>query len=65
MLPDITPEWTTTKKLSTIEDAFSESAIRWHVFNARRNGLEPHIRRIGRKVLINVAGFREWIANHE
>lgn len=58
-----TPEWATPKKLSVVEDSFTESSIRWHVFNAKRNGLEPHIRRIGRKVLINVAGFRQWIAN--
>ena len=62
MLEKVTPEWATPKKLSVAEDAFSEASIRWHVFNAKRNGLEPHIRRIGRKVLINVAGFRQWIA---
>ena len=59
------PEWATPKKLAAIEDAFSESSIRWHVFNAKRNGLDPHIRRIGRKVLVNVAGFREWIENQK
>ena len=63
MTQTATPEWATLKKLSVTEDAFSEASIRWHVFNAKRNGLEPHIRRIGRKVLINVAGFRQWIAN--
>jgi hypothetical protein len=63
MSENTTPEWATPKKLSIAEDAFSEASIRWHVFNAKRNGLEPHIRRIGRKVLINVAGFRAWIAN--
>ena len=63
MLENMTPEWATPKKLAVAEDAFSEASIRWHVFSAKRNGLEPHIRRIGRKVLINVAGFRQWIAN--
>ena len=62
MLVSTTPEWATPKKLAVAEDAFTEASIRWHVFNAKRNGLEPHIRRIGRKVLINVAGFRQWIA---
>ena len=56
-------EWATPKQLSTIETAFSESSLRWIIFQAKRNGLEPHIRRIGRKVLINVAGFRQWIAD--
>jgi len=60
------PEWATPKALASRHcDAFSESAIRWHIFNAKRNGLDPHIRRIGRKVLVNVAGFRDWIENQK
>ena len=55
-------KWATPKKLAVVEDSFTESSIRRHIFNAKQNGLEPHIRRIGRKVLINVAGFRQWIA---
>jgi len=43
MLENTTPEWATPKKLSVAEDAFSEASIRWHVFNAKRNGLEPHL----------------------
>jgi len=56
------PQWATPKQIPTLESAFTEPAVRWHVFNAKNNGLEPHIRRVGRKVLINVQGFREWIA---
>lgn len=63
MLGNTKPEWASPKKLSIEEDAFSEASIRWHIFNAKRNGLEPHIRRIGRKVLVNIAGFRAWIEN--
>ena len=60
------PQWATPKALAEMmAQAFSESAIRWHIFNAKRNGLDPHIRRIGRKVLVNVAGFREWIENQK
>ena len=57
------PQWATAKQLPVLQPAFSESAIRWHIFNARQNGLQPHIRRVGRKVLINVAGFGVWIAS--
>ena len=60
--PSTPPQWATAKQLPAIQPAFSESAIRWHIFNARHNGLQPHIRRVGRKVLINVNGFSEWIA---
>jgi len=58
-----TVDWATPKQLALQQPAFSESSIRWHIFNAKRNGLDPHIRRIGRKVLVNVAGFGEWIEN--
>jgi len=60
-----TPEWATPKQIPTLEPAFTEPAIRWHIFQAPHNGLEPHIRRVGRKVLVNVKGFRNWIANQE
>lgn len=54
--------WATPKALAhEMRDAFSEASIRWNIFNAKRNGLAPHIRRIGRKVLIDVAGFKAWI----
>ena len=63
--------WLTVKLLSQAEPAFTEAAIRNHVFNANErqssrgtipgNGLASHIRRIGSKVLINHGGFLSWI----
>jgi hypothetical protein len=37
------------------------AAMRWMIWKARENGLDKHIRRIGRKVLIDENGFWEWI----
>lgn len=64
--------WLTIKLLAQAEPAFTESAIRNHVFNAADrqsskglvpgNGLAPHIRRVGSKVLINHGGFLSWIS---
>lgn len=64
--------WLTTKLLAQAEPAFTEPAIRNYVFNAADrksskgkipgNGLAPHIRRVGSKVLINHGGFLAWIA---
>lgn len=63
--------WLTIKLLAKAEPAFTESAIRYHVFNAAPrktskgvipgNGLAPHIRRLGSKVLINHGGFLDWL----
>lgn len=63
--------WVTIKRLSQVED-FTEPAIRNQIFNATPrksskgiilgNGLAPHIRRVGAKVLINHGGYISWIA---
>ena len=65
-------EWLTVKLLAEAEKAFTEPAIRNAVFNAADrktskgiipgNGLAPHIRRVGTKVIIHHGGFRSWIA---
>ena len=54
-------KFATVAQLSQCEKAFSPSALRALIFNARNNGLEPAIRRLGRKVLIDVAEFRSWV----
>jgi hypothetical protein len=71
----VTPSWLTIKLLSEIEPAFTPASIRNLVFLAadrktskgeiKGNGLAPHIRRIGAKVLINHAGFLAWIDSQE
>ncbi len=41
--------------------AFSESAIRWLIFNENKNGFKRCVRRIGKKVLIDLEQFELWI----
>lgn len=70
-IPATQPSWLTIKLLSQIEPAFTPASLRNLVFLAeprktskgeiKGNGLAPHIRRIGAKVLINHAGFLAWI----
>lgn len=65
------PSWLTVNQLSAKEPAFTAASLRNLIFNAEPrkssrgeingNGLAPHIRRIGSKVLINYAGFLAWI----
>lgn len=69
------PIWLTVNLLSEKEPAFTPSAIRNLIFLSadrksskgiiKGNGLAPHIRRIGSKVLINHHGFLSWINNQE
>lgn len=70
-----TPSWLTVKLLSEAEPAFSTAALRNLIFLSsdrksskgivRGNGLAPHIRRVGAKVLINRQGFLSWIDSQE
>jgi len=40
---------------------FTSHSIRHYVRFAAANGLAPHIRRLGSKILIDEVGFRAWI----
>lgn len=40
------------------------SSLRHFIFNARHNGFEPVIRRIGKRVLIRESAFFQWIDQH-
>lgn len=69
------PSWLTVNLLSEAVPAFTPAAIRNLIFKSadrktskgiiKGNGLAPHIRRIGSKVLINHAGFLSWIDSQE
>jgi len=41
--------------------AFTESSIRWLIFNEKTNGFNCCIYRIGRKILIDLDFFEDWI----
>lgn len=50
------------KKTSEIyPDAFSESSIRFLIFNEEQNGFQRCVRRIGKKVLLDLEQFEAWI----
>ncbi len=56
------------KRLATVRtipnlypDVFSESSIRWLIFNEKTNGFSSCVRRLGRKVLIDLDEFESWI----
>ena len=39
----------------------TESSIRWLIFNAEHNGFHICIRRLGRKILIDLDQFESWL----
>ena len=44
---------------------FTPHALRHYVRNADQNGLAPHVRRLGRKVLIHEPGFLAWLGGDQ
>lgn len=50
------------KKIPVIyPDSFTQASIRWLIFNQNQNGFARCVRRIGRKVLIDLDQFESWI----
>jgi hypothetical protein len=41
--------------------SFSPHAMRHYVRNSATNGLAPHVRRLGRKILVSESGFLAWL----
>ena len=56
-----TRRWLTAAQLREEQPWLTEAALRGYIFRAPENGLEQHIRRIGRRVLIDGNGFDRWI----
>lgn len=51
----------TVRQTSQKYPAFSENSLRWIIFNSKINGATAFIRKVGRKILLDEAGFLEWV----
>jgi len=49
------------KELAESSSAFSESSLRWLLFNADKSGLDRALVKVGRRVLIDVPEFERWL----
>jgi hypothetical protein len=52
----------TVKQIPSYYPAFTESSIRYLIFNQKQNGFDSCIRKIGKKILIDADDFENWIA---
>ena len=59
------PNLLTVQQFADENPAFSESGLRWQIFNETKNGLKKAgaIIRIGRKVLIDSDRYFDWVYN--
>jgi hypothetical protein len=60
-LPKSLSKLVTVRQFVLIYPAWTQSGMRWLIFNENQNGLNMAIVRIGRKVLIDVDKFEEWV----
>jgi len=55
------------KRYSTVKDmpkhysSFTISSKRWLIFNEKTNGFAQCIKRLGKKILIDLDAFEEWV----
>ena len=55
----------TVREITELYPSFSQSSIRWLIFNEKTNGFSQCIKRVGRKILIDLNKFEQWIDKHE
>ena len=57
-------QFVSVRELAKIYPCFSEASLRFLIFHSNTNGLKKCIRRLGRKILINITEFEDWIDSH-
>lgn len=62
--PVVVPEFLTVKQYAEHFPWPTESGLRWAIFHAASNGLESALIRVGRRIIIDVPKFHEWIRSH-
>ena len=57
----------TVRRFCEQHPAFSESSVRWLIFNAEKNGLAASgaILRNGRRIILDVDRFFEWLDSRQ
>ena len=50
------------KQISEIHPAFSMPSLRWIIFNEKFNGASVFIKRVGKKIVIDLKAFENWVS---
>jgi hypothetical protein len=58
---DQADEYVTVAQLAQRYPAFSQGSIRWLIFNMETNGFNKVVRKIGRKVILNMREFKNFL----
>jgi hypothetical protein len=52
---------TLAKEINEKGPLLSTHALRHYIRDAASNGLQPHIRRLGKKIVLSRSGFAQWL----
>lgn len=55
----------TIKQAADLYPAFSESSLRWLVSHEKENNFSEVIRRVGRRILLDLDDFENWISKQK
>jgi len=61
---DTVKRFSTVKQIADKYPGLTEAALRWHIFNADRNGLNQALIHLGRRVYFDDDRFEQWLASH-
>lgn len=56
-----TKRWASVKQTAETYPGFSEHSLRWIIFNKNQNGFNRVMRQVGRKIIIDLDLFEEWV----
>ncbi len=59
-----TRQFRTVEQLAHPYSCFTIGALRWQLFNRKRNGLDRAVVRVGRRLLIDEVEFVAWLKDH-
>ena len=59
-----TDEYVTVAQLAERYPAFTQGSIRWIIFNRENDGASKFVCKLGRKVIINLSKWKQWLAEH-
>lgn len=56
-----TKKFVSLKQVPVIHPAFTLPGLRWIIFNEKFNGASVFIRRIGKKIVVDLSAFENWV----
>ena len=56
-----TKKFVSLKQIPKLHPAFTMPSLRWIIFNEKYNGASIFIRRVGKKIVIDLEAFENWV----